>query len=199
MERLRKRKDITLNESEKRKQPANDETASQGSVISQLTSRIAALAGARSRAPSVGSISSALSFKSNGTAGTAEPKTGRTTMTDLDEKGTRFGKYRDIVEVDVLYIDGKDYTTNMSINETHKYICRIGLHIKRSRIHAVKTIWIGHPLVIIRLIDKIDIDCLPPNFMFDKETTNKKGELLTQKVVCEVRGTRILSEQQPRP
>lgn len=187
---MRKRKDITPNESEKRKQHAAEASSSSSSMIGQITSRIAALTASRSRAPSVSSqASSATSY-----ASTAEIKTGRTPMTELDEGGTRYGKFRDVVEVDVLFIDGKDYTSNMTEREAHKYVCKRGLGIKRERIHAVKILWRGHPRVVIRLKEKINIDMLPPSFEYDKDSTNSDGTITKQKVVCDVLGIRLPSD-----
>lgn len=203
MERLRKRKDVTPKESEKRKQPTKEKTSEQTtseqstSVIGNITSRIAALAtGTMSRATSVSSVASSVtSYQSSSkTRADDEPKLGRTIMTDLDEGATRFGKFRDLLEIDVLFIDGKDYTTNITEREVHKYICKRSLGIKREKIYAVKTLWRGHPRVIVRLKDKINIDRLPPTFEYIKECTAEDGSITTHKVVCEIDGVRISSE-----
>lgn len=193
MERLRKRKDVTPKESEKRKQPA---TETNSTVFGSITSRIAALTtGARSRATSVSSnTSSATSYQSSKPS--AEPKLGRTAMTDLDEGGTRHGKFRDVIEVDILFIDGKDFTTHVTEKEVHKYICKRSLGIKRERIHAINMAWRGHPRIIIRLKEKLNIDVLPPNFEYEKTSTNDDGTTTTHKIVCEVVGAGYV---QPRP
>lgn len=207
MDRQRKRKDVTPKESEKRKQANTDQSdASATSMLSQITSKIAAMTSSRSRAPSVSSsseASSATSYRSSNNPRTNPITMGRATMTDLDEGGTKFGKFRDVIEVDVLFIDGNDYTTNMTIKDAHKYVCKRGLGIKRSRIHAVRTEWRGHPLIIIRLKEKINIDNLPPNFEYETETTNEDGSLTKHKVVCDVRGVGMIpaneNRRPPRP
>lgn len=58
-------------------------------------------------------------------------------MTVLDEGGMRYGKFRDVIEIDVLFIDGKDYTSNLTHREAHKYVCKRGLGIKQEQIYAM--------------------------------------------------------------
>jgi hypothetical protein len=52
----------------------------------------------------------------------------------------------------------------------------------------VKTIWRGHPLIVIRLHEKINIDELRPNFEYSKESISEDGSVITHKIVCDVRG-----------
>lgn len=104
--------------------------------------------------------------------------------------GTKSGKMRNIIEIDVLHIDGEEYKGNIREVEVHQLICREALRIKRSQILSVDFSWAGHPLVIVRIKDSVDIDRFPKHFSYNKPGRDKEGKVINHKVVCEIRGVK---------
>lgn len=102
---------------------------------------------------------------------------------------------RDVIEVDILLIDGDEYKGNVIETEVHQYICRETLKIKRSEIMAIDMHWAGHPLVVIRLKSMIDIDKLPKHFSYNKPGRDNNGKPILHKVVCDIRGVKDESSE----
>ena len=181
--RVGKRKDITPVQSEPKKNPT---TTNSTSMISSITSSLASMMpSGRGRQQSECSVSS---FNSEASSKVVNERGGPIGANDLN--GIKFGKMRNVIEVDVLLLDGEDFKTNISEIEAFKYICRKSLKIPRDDIFGIQMSWRGHPLIQIKLNTKIDIDTLPANFSYDKEIKNSKGETTTQQIVCAVRGVR---------
>lgn len=117
-------------------------------------------------------------------------KISRSAVSDFNFGGKKTGKMRDIIEVDILLIDGDEYKGNVTEMEVHRYVCRETLKIKRSEIVAIDMHWAGHPLVVIRLKSVIDIDSLPKHFSYNKPGRDSKGAPIFHKVVCDIRGVK---------
>lgn len=78
-------------------------------------------------------------------------KTTRNDVSDFDFATVRVGKKRNLIEIDVMTIDDKPYTAQISEIEAYKLICRKALKLDKGIIYATKISWAGHPLVKIRL------------------------------------------------
>lgn len=97
---------------------------------------------------------------------------------------TAFGKFRDLIEIHILTVNGEPLKTNITHQMAYTYICKRSLRLKQSEIHGMQMTWKGHPVVEIRLTDTIDIDSFPPNFEFTID------ERSGSKYYCEISGVR---------
>ena len=114
----KKRKERTPVQSQSKKQTANHaqpstSTSTASSIISLLASMMSSQ---RHRNPSISSASSA---SSSSTLNRAQPQEKRTgfPIGEHDLDGVKFGKFRNVVEADVILIDGEEARTNISEQE----------------------------------------------------------------------------------
>lgn len=122
----------------------------------------------------------------------------RTPAPDHNFDGKRTGKMRNLIEIDILLIDNKDYKGSVLEMEVHQLICRKTLKIKRKEIKAIGMSWVGHPLATIRLENEVDIDSFPKHFCYFKPGRDTNGKEIQHKVVCGIRGVRDGTEEKPR-
>lgn len=151
--------------------------------------------GNRSRITSIRSAASVTSFKS---FSEVSVKSKNEEISRLDFGGTRSGKNRDIIEVDVYMMDGEPYTAQISDIEAYKLIYRKGLDLDKAIFYGVKVSWAGHPLVVFRTKETVDIDKLPKTFEYSKSDFDRDGNEISRTVTCEVRGVRD-PNQAPQP
>jgi len=104
--------------------------------------------------------------------------------------GTKKGKMRNLIEIDILSIDTKPYTTSFTQEMAYNEIYRGVLDLPKELIHGIKCAWRGHPFITIKLASPIDIDKLPAKFDYYrnfKESDDVMGQYLIE---GQIRGVR---------
>jgi len=96
------------------------------------------------------------------------------------EAGVFYGRMRTIIEVEIVKIDNKDYTTNIHEDEAFKLVYKQGLELDRKNLIGINCQWRGRPIINFRLCDPIDINTLPESFEYGKKENLEDG---TQKIL----------------
>jgi len=104
--------------------------------------------------------------------------------------GQFYGRHRDVIEVEVLDINGSPYTTNMRSSDAIRDIYMKALGLDKNQIIGVQVAWKGRPLISFRLKEKIPIDELPASFSYEKETKLDDGSVINQVINCKIKGVR---------
>lgn len=126
-------------------------------------------------------------------------KTKNVKLSDFDVDAKNTGKMRDVIEIEVLMLDGEPYTAQMSEIETYKLIYRKALDLDKAIFQGIKFKWVGHPVISIRLKELIDIDKLPKTFEYKKSDFDRDGNEIERTVTCEIKGVRDASFIPQRP
>lgn len=199
MDRFRKRKDITPVQSESKKTSTDQRTA-----LDTITSTLASIL-PRQRSTDTESITSATSYQTK----IQTPITTRMTkekgkpIGNKDLDGIKFGRFRNMIEIDVTLLNGEPMRTSMSEMLAHTMV-RSSLKLKRDDIFGIQMAWSGHPVIQLRLNNNIDADLLPPNFCYKRESKLRDNRTVCDEYVCEVRGLKqgnnlFNREQSERP
>jgi len=102
---------------------------------------------------------------------------------------------RDRIMVDVHTMDDKPIHHNISHREAFINIYKRSLKLDKENLHGICMEWQGHPVIVLRTVEPIDIDKLPKNFSY--VTVVREGnEEVEHKYSCEVRGVRGKDEPQ---
>lgn len=199
MDRFRKRKDITPTQSEAKKSTSQSNQAS--SVMSSLSSSLAAIMNNQRPARNSNTDSHA-SFESSRSTQAANSPIGFVKnggkIDENDLGGIKAGKLRNIVEVEVMLVDGEEVKSPISEEEAYNYIAILSLGLKKHQVFGVQMYMRDHPIVQFRLKSQIDVEKLPNNFSYTKTFTDREGKTFHQKVVCQLLGVRDPNLQIPR-
>jgi len=104
--------------------------------------------------------------------------------------GERKGKFRNLIEIDVLKIDNRPYLAQITQEQVYNEIYRGYLNLPKENIHGIKCSWRGHPYVTIKVRDPIDIDSLPRNFYYMRDVKESDNTMNEYRITCEIRGVR---------
>lgn len=104
--------------------------------------------------------------------------------------GTDRGQMRNLLEIDILSIDGEQLKTNFSEQEIYTKVLRGVLGFSRSEINSVQISWRGHPYVQARLKDMVRINDLAGDYEYKKKGFDENGKETEHIVRLEVRGHR---------
>jgi hypothetical protein len=185
-----KRKNITPNAPESKRTTGQGRPSSTRSTDSQ-TSYSSAYSAAEENSQTLNNSAASSTITVTGITNWMNSlKIDRKTAPAHNFGGTKTGQLRDIIEIDILLIDGEEYKGNILEMEVHQYICRETLKLKRSSIVAIDLSWAGHPLATVRLNERIDIDRLPKHFTFEKPGRDNDGKLIKHQIICEIRGVK---------
>jgi len=104
--------------------------------------------------------------------------------------GQYYGGFRDVIEVEIVSIDGKPYTTNMRSSDAIRNIFMGYLDLDKNSLIGVQISWRGRPHIAFRVKEKIPIDSLPHLFTYEKEKTLEDGTTHISTIKCVVKGVR---------
>jgi len=104
--------------------------------------------------------------------------------------GHFYGGKRDVIEVEIVSIDGQPYTTNIRSSDAIRDIYMGSLKMDKNEIIGVQVSWKGRPNIMFRLKHKISIDNLPQRFTYDKEKVLEDGSKITNTISCMIKGVR---------
>ena len=103
-------------------------------------------------------------------------------------EGVNHGKFRTMIEVEVLTKDGEPFTRNMTEKEAYEQIYKKSLKQSKENLAAIQRSWRGHPFFCFRTKEAVDIDELPATFSYTLLEVNCEGEEEEVKIQCSIRG-----------
>lgn len=103
-------------------------------------------------------------------------------------EGVNHGKFRTMIEVEVLTKDGEPFTRNMTEKEAYDQIYKKSLKLQKHNLAAIQRSWRGHPFFCFRTKEPIDIDELPATFSYTLLEVNCEGDEEEVKIQCTIRG-----------
>jgi hypothetical protein len=111
-------------------------------------------------------------------------------------KGSNEGAWRESFVVDVLEIDGQKFMGSLTCREMSSSIYTKALGLRPENLHGFVPGYRGHPTIMYRLKEKINIDLdLQGKLVFTFERAVKAGsETLIQTLKCEISGIRDLAK-----
>jgi len=104
--------------------------------------------------------------------------------------GHHFGGKRDVIEVEIVNMDGKLFSTNMRSSDAIRDIFIGALRMDKNQIIRVQVAWKGKPVISFRLKEKISIDSLPYRFSYKKKTVLENGKEIINTFNCAIKGAR---------
>jgi len=104
--------------------------------------------------------------------------------------GHYFGARRDVIEVEIVSIDGEPYTTNMRSSDAIRDIFIGSLKFSKNDLIGVQVAWKGRPHITFRTKTRTNIDMLPQLFSYVKKITLDDGSVKTSTIKCMLKGVR---------
>jgi len=89
--------------------------------------------------------------------------------------GIYHGQMRTVIEVEIVEIDGKDYTTNIHEDEAFKLVYKQGLELDRKNLIGINCQWRCRPIINFRLRTPVDVTKLPETFEYGKKENKEDG------------------------
>jgi len=114
------------------------------------------------------------------------------------EAGIYYGRMRTIIEVEILEIDKKPYTTNIHEDEAFKLVYKQGLELDRKNLIGINCQWRGNPIINFRLRNPVYITKLPETFEYGKKENMEGGLQRIMVVKGIVKGVKRPEEYQNR-
>jgi len=104
--------------------------------------------------------------------------------------GHFFGARRDVIEVEIVSIDGEPYTTNMRSSDAIRDIFIGALKFSKNDLIGVQVAWKGRPHITFRTKSRINIDMFQQLFSYEKKVLLDDGTSKTSTIKCMIKGVR---------
>jgi len=104
--------------------------------------------------------------------------------------GKFYGGLRDVIEVEIISVDGEACSTNIRSSDAIRDIFIGALKMDKNEIIGIQVSWKGKPMISFRLKSKINSDKLPRKFSYEKKTKLDDGTEISSEYCCQIKGVR---------